>query len=156
MAICEVVHNWINNVLLKWVSEEIHRVKLYDCANIQISSPRNNENIQTFSPHLKCDNFYLEYVSFWEYLLPNVGYRCVSKEETKFCLVFLVRRSKISLTLKSSFIYVTTLWSWRRCKVFFLFWYKGCFFKFRVEVGVEESIVNEPLVLKTLIFQTAG
>jgi hypothetical protein len=33
---------------------------------------------------------------------------------------------------------------------------KGVFFKFRVEVGVEESIVNEPLVLKTLIFQTAG
>jgi hypothetical protein len=28
------------------------------------------------------------------------------------------------------------------------------FFKYGVEVGVEESIVNEPLVLKTLIFQT--
>jgi hypothetical protein len=28
---------------------------------------------------------------------------------------------------------------------------KGCFFF----IGVEESIVNEPLVLKTLIFQTA-
>jgi hypothetical protein len=27
------------------------------------------------------------------------------------------------------------------------------FFKFGVEVGVEESIVNKPLVLKTLIFQ---
>jgi hypothetical protein len=33
--------------------------------------------------------------------------------------------------------------------------YKVCFFKFGVEVGVEELIVNEPLVLKTLIFQTA-
>jgi hypothetical protein len=32
---------------------------------------------------------------------------------------------------------------------------KGCFLKFGVEVGVEESIVNEPLVLKTLIFQIA-
>jgi hypothetical protein len=32
---------------------------------------------------------------------------------------------------------------------------KGNFFKFDVEVGVEESIVNEPLVLKTLTFQTA-
>jgi hypothetical protein len=31
-------------------------------------------------------------------------------------------------------------------------WY---FFKFDVEVGVEESIVNEPLVLNTLTFQTA-
>jgi hypothetical protein len=27
------------------------------------------------------------------------------------------------------------------------------FFKFGVEIGVKESIVNEPLVLKTLIFQ---
>jgi hypothetical protein len=26
---------------------------------------------------------------------------------------------------------------------------KGCFLKFAIEVGVEESIVNEPLVLKT-------
>jgi hypothetical protein len=32
---------------------------------------------------------------------------------------------------------------------------KGCFLKFGVEVGVEEPIVNEPLVLKTLIFQIA-
>jgi P2-related tail formation protein len=32
---------------------------------------------------------------------------------------------------------------------------KGVFLKFGVEVGVEESIVNEPLVLKTLIFQIA-
>jgi hypothetical protein len=30
---------------------------------------------------------------------------------------------------------------------------KWCFFKFGVEVGVEQSIVNEPLVLKTLIFK---
>jgi hypothetical protein len=30
--------------------------------------------------------------------------------------------------------------------------YKGCFF---FKFGVEESIVNEPLLLKTLIFQTA-
>jgi hypothetical protein len=30
---------------------------------------------------------------------------------------------------------------------------KGVFLKFGVEVGVEESIVNDPLVLKTLIFQ---
>jgi hypothetical protein len=29
------------------------------------------------------------------------------------------------------------------------------FFKFGIEVGVEESIVNEPVVLRTLIFQTA-
>jgi hypothetical protein len=29
------------------------------------------------------------------------------------------------------------------------------FFKFGVEVGFEELIVNEPLVLKTLIFQAA-
>jgi hypothetical protein len=29
------------------------------------------------------------------------------------------------------------------------------FFKFGVEVGFEESIVNEPFVLKTLIFQIA-
>jgi hypothetical protein len=36
------------------------------------------------------------------------------------------------------------------------FWQnKGCFYQFGIEVGVEESIVNEPLVLKTLIFQTA-
>jgi hypothetical protein len=35
-------------------------------------------------------------------------------------------------------------------------YHKECFFlKFGVEVGVEESIVNEPLVLKTLIFQIA-
>jgi hypothetical protein len=33
---------------------------------------------------------------------------------------------------------------------------KGVFFKFGVEVGVQESIVNEPLFLKTLIFQTAN
>jgi hypothetical protein len=33
--------------------------------------------------------------------------------------------------------------------------YEGCFFKFGVEVGAEESIVNEPLALKTLIFQVA-
>jgi hypothetical protein len=32
---------------------------------------------------------------------------------------------------------------------------KGCFLKFAVEVGVEESIVNEPVVLKTRIFQIA-
>jgi hypothetical protein len=31
---------------------------------------------------------------------------------------------------------------------------KEVFFLFGVEIGVEESIVNEPLVLKTLIFQT--
>jgi hypothetical protein len=31
--------------------------------------------------------------------------------------------------------------------------YKECFLKFGTEVGVKESIVNEPLVLKTLIFQ---
>jgi hypothetical protein len=36
------------------------------------------------------------------------------------------------------------------------FWQnKGCFFKFGIEDGVEELIVNQPLVLKTLIFQTA-
>jgi hypothetical protein len=31
---------------------------------------------------------------------------------------------------------------------------KVFFFKFGFKVGVEVSIVNEPLVLKTLIFQT--
>jgi hypothetical protein len=30
-----------------------------------------------------------------------------------------------------------------------LCFYKGCFLKFSMEVGVEESIVNEPDVLKT-------
>jgi hypothetical protein len=33
--------------------------------------------------------------------------------------------------------------------------YKECFWKFGVELGVEKLIVNEPLVLKTLIFQIA-
>jgi hypothetical protein len=33
--------------------------------------------------------------------------------------------------------------------------HKECFLKFDVEVGVEESIVNESLVLKALIFQIA-
>lgn len=33
---------------------------------------------------------------------------------------------------------------------------KGVFFKFGDEVGVQESIVNEPLFWKTLIFQTAN
>jgi hypothetical protein len=32
---------------------------------------------------------------------------------------------------------------------------KVYFFQFGVEVGAEESILNELLVLKTLIFQTA-
>jgi hypothetical protein len=38
---------------------------------------------------------------------------------------------------------------------FFSDTFKGYFLKFGVEVGVEESIVNEPLVSKTLIFQIA-
>jgi hypothetical protein len=32
---------------------------------------------------------------------------------------------------------------------------KGVFFNFGVKVGVEESIANEPLVLKIQIFQIA-
>jgi hypothetical protein len=62
------------------------------------------------------------------------------------CLNFLQGDQKglleLAIQLRTFFIRLfTTLQS-----------YKGCFFKFGGEVGVEELIVNEPLVLKTQIF----
>jgi hypothetical protein len=61
------------------------------------------------------------------------------------CLNFLQGDQKglleLAIQLRTFFTLFTTLQS-----------YKGCFFKFGGEVGVEELIVNELLVLTTQIF----
>jgi hypothetical protein len=64
------------------------------------------------------------------------------------------RKTPLGTRMKPTLFNILTKLGWHKLYSVYLFaCVRRCFLKFGVEVGVEESIVNEPLVLKTLIFQ---